>query len=465
MTCRTSTRVFAVAALAAGALAASVAENLVAAPQPLPSPLARDEEFVVRLSRPVPFSRVLDGNLRVTSRIGAETIAADGTWVQGRALIDPSSGRAVVVRPEAVREYFQLVKGLPRVDAQTAAEKLLTRVERTGNLRPLDDVDSALRVRLGPLAGSRLDDPNVDGFYPPTDGLTAGTSDYRRLVAGDDADWRAYFSGGDIGKYEEMSKNPEAERFYGTNGAEPVAPTNSSVMSRRAHRRVLVRRSPRFLTFMPSIPVKADLRGSGYVAGASYLVTAGGPLRGAVRTLLPARGGALRFVRGLALFHVEADSGDGGPLLGGTTWTGAPSAEPPRVVNVTPPDGETDIDPTTDWEAPDNQYTTPLPQRRPFVVRLRFAAPLDPRTVDVTHVTLTKTAVVEGTGVEFPVHVPVAIHVSLSQTRLGEIRVDVTPASNLEPESRYEVRVLGGTRALDGHAMDADFVSTFVAPQ
>jgi hypothetical protein len=467
-------------ALAAGALAANVAEDLFAAAPPMPGPLARDEEFVVRLSQPVAFSRVTAGNLRVTQTPG--TTDAYGMWAPGRALIDPVTNRAVVVRPEAVREYFELVKGQPREDAQRSASSLLRRVESTGKLSLLKTVDEKLRVKLGLNAGTRLDDETtpVDGTYParlpdttpgdndPPLDLNPGDSPlepYRTRIAGDDDLWWAYLTGGDIEAYSQLARNPEYERFYHPVDAATGAVSASSVLRQREYRRVLIRRSTTFVTFMPAIPNKADLTDAGYASGATYGVSASGPLRGKTKTLLPARGGVVRFVHNVATFGTEPDTGIGSPFLGGTPWTGAPTLDASRVVNVTPPDGEVSVDPTTDWEDPDNRFTTPLPQRRLFVIRLRFSAPLDPRTVDASHFLLTKTAVIDDRGYETPVHVAVAVGVFLAQTRGGEIRVDMSPATNLDPGSKYEVRARDTTRALNGRTRAADFTSQFVTAQ
>jgi hypothetical protein len=470
--------VVAAAAVAAGALAASVAQDALARTRPAPVPLARDEAFVVRLTRAVSLSRIQGGNLTVALTPGPGISDARGTWVQGRALIDPATGRAVVVRPEAVREYYELVKGLLREDAQAAAAQMLGRIERTGKVEPLAEVDAALRIRLGPNAGSRLDDDAtpVSAMYPAQlsdvtndgdDPLTYDLGDdplepYRTRIAGDDALWHAYYLGDDISGFAELAQNSEFERFHHTVEFSTGVPAESSVLRQREHRRVLVRRSSLFVTFMPSIPNRVDLADSGYDAGASYAVIASGPVRRKARTLLPERGGVLAFVKGTATFAVAPDDGAGGPFLGGTPWTGAPSAAAARVVNVTPPNGEIEVDPSTDWEDPDNQFTTPIPMRRKPVVRLRFSRPLDPRTVDAAHFTMTRTAVFDPFGNETPHQDPVAVDVVLAQSRLGEIRVELRPAAIFDPSSRFEVRVLATTRSLDGTPGASDFVSSFV---
>src|SRR4030095_3564013 len=93
---------------------------------------------------------------------------ARGRYVVGSFMYDKSTQRRVVIRPEAIREYYQLVKGLPREDAQRAAATLLKRVEATGQLSLLKTVDQKLRAVQGPDAGTRLDDETtpVRGIYP-----------------------------------------------------------------------------------------------------------------------------------------------------------------------------------------------------------------------------------------------------------------------------------------------------------
>src|SRR6185295_3469871 len=99
----------------------------------------------------------------------------------------------------------------------------------------------------------------------------------------------------------------------------------------------------------------------------------------------------------------------------GESRTGISALQKPRVINQTPPNGEAFVDPTTDWEDPDNQFTVLLPARRTFTVRLRFAQPLDPRSISPATFSMTKTASIDAGGNESVVNVPVAVGTFLSQ--------------------------------------------------
>ncbi len=463
---------FVATTLVAGALAAGVAESLFAAPA-APAPLARDEEFVIRFSGTPSIRRVLDGGIRLATPPASGVPSPRGTFVAGRPMLDPANGRSVVVRPEAVREYFQIVEGLGRADAATAAGRLLDKVERTGKLDLLANIDTALRTTLGPLAGTRLDDPNVFAIFPSQladftadddDPLTLDAGDsplepLRTRIAGDDARWRAYLVDGDINAFSELSQNSEFERFFHAVETSTGTAESSSVLRRREHRRVLMRRTRNLVSFLPEVPSRADLSDAGYAAGTAFNVAVNGSLRGIAKDIRPFSGGVMRFVRGLATLDVAPDTGDGGTFLGGLSSTATGPAAPPRVVNQTPPNGESFIDPTTDWEDPDNQFTVPIPQRRYFVLRLRFDRPLDPRTVNASTITIVKRASLDAVGNETPVNVPVAAGVFLLQKRLGDVLVEVTPETNLDPQSRYEIVVSGDVKGLDGTKMGTGYVA------
>jgi hypothetical protein len=124
---------------------------------------------------------------------------------------------------------------------------------------------------------------------------------------------------------------------------------------------------------------------------------------------------------------------------------------------MTPPPGESFVDPTTDWEDPDDQFTVPVAARRKFVIRLRFARPLDPRTVDEAHFTLTKTATYDAAGNETATSVPAQVGVRLFQLRMGEVVVEMQPVRDLDPQSKYRLDVLGTVRGLDGTPLSAAF--------
>jgi hypothetical protein len=404
----------------------------------------------VRLARPSSVGAFVSNSYFVT-RSDSEVSGPRGTFVSGRPLVDPSTAQQVVVRPEALREYFVLSQGLSVADADVEAARVLARVERTGRLDLLDEIDAGLRQMFGPTAGTRLDDPAVNAFYPPPGAADPEDAALRRLVAGDDVLWRSYLADGDVSAFSTLSGNPSMERFYHPVDPETGVPSRASLLRQREHRRVLMRRSRTSVTFLPDVPMRADLTDAAYTAGATYELSVSRRFGGGARDCVTESAGVVRFLRRVASFLVADDTGDGGLFLGGaqpTTTTGTPN--PPRVVNVTPPAGETFIDRTTDWEDPDNQFTVPLPARRLFVIRVRFSRPLDPRTVDAAHFTLTKTAVFDALGNETPVNVPVSIGPWLSQRRTGEVLVEITPFANLDPQSRYRLEVLGTVKGLDG---------------
>ena len=432
-------------ALAAGALAAMSADRLLAA-DPEPVAIARDESFVVRLTRPVSPASFESGTWFGTTG-GTGNERGRGTFVSGRPLIDPATGRQVVVRPEALREYFVLVRGLTIEDADAESARVLARVERTGRLAPLDEIDASLRDILGETAGARLDNPAVVAFIPPPGVTDPEDAALRRLVAGDDDLWHSYFVDGDIQAFATLESDPSSERFRHPVDPATGAASPASLLRQREHRRVLMRRARNAMTFLPDVPMRADLADAAYVSGATYELSVTRRFAGSVRDVVTESGSVARFLRRAVNLRVADDTGDGGPFLGG----GAAPADPPRIVNITPPAGETFIDRTTDWEDPDNQYLVPVPGRRLFVIRLRFSRPLDPRTVDAAHFTLRKTATFDSVGNETPVDVPpTAIGVWLSQSRMGEVLVEITPFSILDPQSRYRLEVLGTVKGLDG---------------
>ena len=438
-------------ALAAGAFAAMSADRLLAA-DPAPITIARDEAFVVRFSRLASLG-VFERNSYFVTRNDAGVEWARGRFVSGRPLLDPTTGRQVVVRPEALREFFVLALGVSIEDADAEAERLLGRVERTGDLEQLDKIDAALKGMFGETAGTRLDDPAVVAFYPPYGVTDPDAAALRRLVAGDDEVWHDYFVNGDLAGYSTLAQDPSSERFHHPIDVGTGVPLASSLLRQREHRRVLMRRVRNAVTFLAEVPMRADVTDAAYAAGATYELSVSKRFPGGARDVLTDGGGFARFLRRGVTFRVEDDTGDGGRFLGGLPGGAATTStpEPPRVVNITPPAGETFIDRTTDWEDPDNQFTVPVPQRRLFVIRLRFSRPLDPRTVDDAHFTLTKTATIDSVGNVTPVTAPPsAISVWLAQRRMGEVVVEITPWTNLDPQSRYRLDVLGTVKGLDG---------------
>jgi hypothetical protein len=424
------------------------------ADEPPPVSLARDEAFVVRLTRPMSLGAFESGAYFATYG-GTGNERPRGAFVSGRPLVDPVTAQQVVVRPEALREYFVLGQGLSIEDADVESARVLARVERTGRLDALGEIDTALRQMFGGAAGTRLDDPAVLAFYPPPGAADPEDAALRRLVAGDDVLWRSYLVDGDLNAFATLQSDPSMERFRHPVNVETGVPSQTSLLRRREHRRVLMRRARNAVTFLPEVPMRADLADAAYTAGATYELSVSRRFAGSVRDVVTETAGVARFLRRVASLRVADDTGDGGLFLGGaqpTTTTGLPN--PPRIVNVTPPAGETFIDRSTDWEDPDNQFTVPIPQRRLFVVRVRFSRPLDPRTVDAAHFTLTKTATFDSVGNATPVNVPTSVGVWLSQSRMGEVLVEITPFTNLDPQSRYRLDVLDTVKGLDGTPID-----------
>jgi hypothetical protein len=134
----------------------------------------------------------------------------------------------------------------------------------------------------------------------------------------------------------------------------------------------------------------------------------------------------------------------------------------PAVLDVTPPDGETHVDTSVDWESPDNEFLTPLDRRAPLRVRLRFQHPLDPRTVNATTFRMALIERNSDTEQAQSVFEPVTIEsVVLRQSRRGDVTVEVTPAGILESGALYSVVALGTVRGLNGELLGADHESSF----
>lgn len=423
--------------------------------------VSADTDLTLRFTKRVKTKGLNLDSIRVRDAEGASAL---GDLVRGEPLVDAETGRRVVIRPEAVREYFQFVKQLDRQQARRKAERLIRRVERSGRLRLLDRLDRRLGEHLD-LAGHsalRLDDPDVDATFPatavpelrPLDDPHTRLLTYRRAIAGHDDLWRNHLDG-DFTAFPELAANPDYERFFHPIDPETSVPSANSVLRDREHRRMLVRRSARRVTFLPRLPVRADLSDAGLVPGAEYALDVQRPLRGA-RRLLSALGGAARLARdGRATLSVSSDT----PLAGA-----GPASLPvaPRVVNVTPPDGEELVPVATDWEDPDDHNVVAPSAGSRFVVRLRFADALDPRTVHEGSFRLARVARDVGTPDETVVFEPVECEVRLVQSRLGQVRVELLPVLGaLDGGSRYELRVGMTVRALDGAFLRDPFRSEF----
>lgn len=439
-----------------------------------------DEDVAIQFNAPVLASSVGPDTILVRTGVNNGE-QARGRYVVGSFMYDKSTQRRAVIKPEAVREYYQLVKGLPREDADRAAKNFLRRMESTGKLSMLRAVDQGLQVALGPNYGSRLDDEvtPIYGIFPSQladstpdsdDPLTLDPGDdprepYRTRIAGDDTLWAAYLTAGDINAYAELSQNSEYERFYHPVDAATGVPSANSVLRQREFRRVLIdRRSGRRVMFVPEIPIRADLADTGYTPGRAYSVIVPASQPGVYNTVLTRDGRSLvqKDGRDFSTLFTTVPSTVTNLFRDGEARTGVTTLQKPRVINQTPPNAEAYVDPTTDWEDPDNQFTVPIPARRTFTIRVRFAQPLDPRTISPTTFTVTKKASIDAAGNETAVNVPVAIGTFLNQHRLGIVEVEITPATNLDPQSKYEVVVRNLVRSLGGATNATDTPTTFI---
>jgi hypothetical protein len=434
-----------------------------------------DEEITVRFKSQVLRSSV--GPDTILIRFGSGNgNQARGSYLTGKFMYDKSTQRRVVIRPEAIQEYYQLVKGFSREDAARKTEKVIDRIERTGRFGRLDKIDRALVEFFGPSygAGTRLDDDAVTGLYPPQ--LLEGDSlePYRERIAGDDALYQDYLINGNSDAFDQLSQNSEYERFFHEVNSGTGVPDEFSVLRNREYRQVLInRRNERRVVFIPQIPIRGDLTDSGFVAGQSYSIIVPASQPGVFNTVLTKKGRRPLLQAGgrdfSTLFTTVPGTVNTSTLyLGGEARSGVASLQKPRIICMTPPNGESFVDATTDWEDPDNQFEVPLQARRTFTVRLRFAQPLDPRSVNTTNFTITKTKTNPGQPNEESVNVPVAVGTFLNQVRPGIVEVEVTPATNLDPFSQYTVTVRGNVRTLgslsDGSQaiLGQDFNASFI---
>lgn len=428
-----------------------------------------DEEVTIRFASGVLPSSV--GPDTILIRTGANNgQQARGRYVVGKFMYDRATQRRVVIRPEAVQEYFQLIRGFSRADAKRKAKRYIDQIERTGRFQRLAKIDRGLRSRFpaGAGAGTRLDDEGVLATYPsqildPNDPLVP----YRASIAGDDALWEAHF-GGDPAAFDQLASNSEFERFF-----HPVDPATGvqdadSVLRSRQYRQVLNdRRSDSRVIFVPDIPIRADLTDTGFASAAAYSVIVPTGQPGVFNTVLTRRGRRLLLQKDgrdfSTLFTTLPNTGGANLFQDNEARTGVAAQQAPRVVNVTPPNAESFVEPSTDWEDPDNINVTPVAARRTFSVRMRFAQPLDPRSVSPTNFTLVKIKSAPDTPNEvvFDPPIPVAVGTFLNQKRLGIVEVEITPATNLDPESAYQVIAKGLVKSLGGEFLGVDTKAIF----
>ncbi len=454
-----------------------------------------DEEVVIRFATAVlPASVGPDTILVRTGVTNGEQ--ARGEFEVGSFMYDRSTQRRVVIRPEAVREYYELIRNLPREDAERATAQLIRRVEQTGRFNVLRGIDQQLRAFFGPGygAGTRLDDDgdddgvgSVKAVYPAPladsdndqtdDPLTFNVGDdplepYRTRIAGDDRLWQDFVNG-NVPNYVQLTANSEYERFYHPADPATLIPSATSVLRQREYRRVMInRRSKSRVMFVPELPIRADLADTGYQAGRPYAIIVPAFQPGVFNTVLTRDGRRPLLQKGgrdfSTLFTTLPLNSTQKLFLDSEAREGVAGAQYCRVINQTPPNGETFVDPTTDWEDPDDIWQTAEAARRTFTVRLRFAQPLDPRDVNPTNFLLTKVTSGVGTPSEQAQTIPIAVGTFLNQHRLGIVEVEVTPATNLDPLSRYQVAVsgrvksLGGVNLLGTNGRGTDYVASFI---
>src|SRR5262249_20620143 len=249
--------------------------------------------------------------------------------------------------------------------------------------------------------------------YDPNDGEDI-REPYRTRIAGDDALWQAYLNG-DLGAYAELTQNSEFERFYHPIDPATGVASDTSVLRQREYRRVLInRRGGTRVMFVPELPIRSDLADTAYTPGRAYALIVPASQPGVFNTVLTREGNRpllQKDGRDFSTHFTTVPANAPALFRDGESRTGIIAQQKPRVINQTPPTAETFVDATTDWEDPDNQFTVLLPARRTFSVRLRFAQPLDPRTVSPTTFNISKTAILDSLGNETPLNPPIQVPV------------------------------------------------------
>jgi Big-like domain-containing protein len=457
---RPGTRRFVSLLLAGACLAAESTPSVAADPPPgkqLPQ-VAPDEPIVVRFRAPVRPSRVGSATFAVVRDAPSEAVF--GRYVAGTFSRDPQTGAAAVVDPEAWIEIAQLAHDLDRAEAEVSVERVLARLAKSG--KPVDLAALREDVAAAFPADPPFDpDLQADGSGMRTvaqqeETAPASLRALRRMQSGDDALWESFLVNSDLSAFETLSTDANAARFHHSIDPHTGSPFAQSDFQRRERRRVLLTgaRSRRLYTFVPVIPQRADLSDMSLPPGETDHVrfSPGVPRVAALTTL----GGTLLPVANRTAPFETSPAGTS-PLFALSEM----GSSPLRMVDVTPPDGERMVDPGTDWEGPDNRFVVPQPQRPAFVVRIRFNEPLDPRTVDSASCRLTQIRAGIGTADERSVAVAQPTTVRVVQSRLGEVRIEMTATLRPDPSSQYEVVVGDQVRALNGRALGGELVTRF----
>ena len=436
--------------------------------------IASDEPLTVRLLASVPRWRVGSHSFRITR--DSDDTPARGRYVAGRFTIDRDNGRAAVVDPEGCIQAVQAASGVDRDVATRLVERMLSRYAQSGRRRDLGLLRDATRDLLESVDDGRVYQPLivVDGAYRGRSTLAQvsaedpeGRRALRKAQSGDDALWERYLLENDSSAFVELSRDANVPRFH--HAADPVTgePLAESDFRRRETRRCLIAndRTGRVFTFVADVPETPQLADAAFASNARYTVTFAG-LPATTRALLTSSGFCAAIRNRSA--HLETTNPDrvfpGAygqtlplPVFQVSELTGAEL----NLIDVTPPNGERLVDPTTDWESPDNRYLVPASERKPFVARVRFNQPLDPRTVSPSTFTLTLRRTAVGTANERFVQLAVPVDVRLNQSRLGEVEVEIAPRAELDPSAEFELRVRNLVRALSGRQITTDLIDVF----
>jgi hypothetical protein len=433
--------------------------------------IASDEPLIVRFATPVRASRVGSESFRIARESDGER--ASGRYVAGSFLVDPDTGIAVVVDPEACIESVMVARSLDRGAATNFVERALARYGQSGRARDFAPLRSAIGSLETLIPGTTPFDPvlgSAGGGYwslPQQDASApAAARALRAVQAGDDALWEAYITGNDVSAFAALSSDPRAARFHHSINPMTGQPRAESDYQRFERRRFLFTgaRTGRVFTFVPDVPETPELADVAFTANDGYTVTlaAGLPTPiGGISTSSGFRAAVRHRVAHLETTNPLHSPAYGQPVLFPEFGLSEMNNAPIRIVDVTPPNGERLVDPSTDWENPDNRFTVPAPQRRPFVARVRFNQPLDPRTVSPTSFNMTQTRASIGTANERTVQMPVPVDVRLRQSRLGDVEVEIQPRIPLDPAAAYEIRVRNLVDTLDGRSKFDDLRSEF----
>lgn len=433
---------------------------------PLAGPF-NDQDLVFTFRNRKASWHALKGGIHVT---GGETGAARGNFVRGTLLRYQRSDQVVTIDPGVLKDHLEVVRGFDALKADRVAERMIGRVERSGNTRLFEAVERELRstyesTRFNGL-GMLIRDEDHDGRFPPSDDGTNDQSPAQRRLrdklCGDDDVWRAHLAG-DLTAFPTLVEGA-ADRFRPAPGALPDANGHRpSVFEMREHRRVLVRRGARTVTFLAEVPERDDLSDAAFLPGATSEIGYVPVVSNGLRKVSDAFGRKLSAARPGFGFVLPAEP----RFIQTECVTSVQDKSPasqlrPVVLDVTPPDGETDVDPTIDWESPDDVFTTPMAQRARFRVRMRFQHPLDPRRIDPTTFRITLVTRNVGTDQEVAVFEPVTLEsVALRQSRLGDVTVEITPEHTLDLGAEYSARALGIVRGLNGELLSVDYKIRF----